>query len=386
MISELAPAEAIVGFNRHPAAVSKAMVRLPAFTVDWARGNGSDGAAWFPSARFAPPGPSELSQRLLNIVVPLEAPRAPPLQYDRALPHPLPASVSPEPELEPAPKPEPLPGPEWAEAETIPAYRAPLPEPRVKPFWYELPTREPDLAVPPDAPTQRASGWPGTEPHPAAGLETVEDEFWNPETLEEEPRARRRVDLSVSRRTALLLAGCGVAALVVVGVVALVSPWVSGGGVVAVFNAPMMVVRAATSGRVTAVAANPGQMVDPRSPLLTIHTDDPTNPDKTVLSGVHGVIRSVETVPGADLGNGAPLVRIHDCDRAFLTIPPDTKLRNGDAVQVSLPGVPPFTGTVRASAGIMEPPDSLVIGLQPGAAGATCPVGVTGTIAPLPKS
>ena len=135
----------------------------------------------------------------------------------------------------------------------------------------------------------------------------------------------------------------------------------------------------------TVVAVNPGQVVDPRSPLLTIHTADPANPDKPVLAGVHGVMRSVETVPGADLSAGSPLVRLHDCDRAFLTVPPGAKLVAGEQVRVTLPNLPVLTGTVRPSAGMMEPPDSLVVGVPSGALGTACPVGATAEVSQAAK-
>ena len=95
----------------------------------------------------------------------------------------------------------------------------------------------------------------------------------------------------------------------------------SGRSIAAVFNAPMMVVRASLTGKVMTVTAVTGQMVEPQSLLLTIRASS-GGADQPVLAGVHGVVRSVETVPGAELAAGSPLVRLQDCDRAFLTVPP----------------------------------------------------------------
>ena len=156
----------------------------------------------------------------------------------------------------------------------------------------------------------------------------------------------------------------------------------AGRGVTAVFNAPMMVVRAAVAGRVLTVATNAGQVVEPRSPLLTIRVADASGLEKPVLAGVNGMVRSVETVPGADLSAGAPLVRLQDCDRAFLTVPAGVPLTPGQQVQVKLANLPMFAGTVRESAGIMEPPNALVVGLAPGAVAGVCPVGASALVTP----
>ena len=102
--------------------------------------------------------------------------------------------------------------------------------------------------------------------------------------------------------------------------------------------------------------------------------------DTAVAANVHGVIRSVETQAGADAAPGTPLVRMLDCDHAFLTIGPDTSLRAGQAVQVHLPNLPPAAATVRQSSGLAEPPDSLVVPLPATALGGSCPVGSAATI------
>ena len=167
-----------------------------------------------------------------------------------------------------------------------------------------------------------------------------------------------------------------------------VAQLVSGGtgGVSAVFNAPMMVVRAKVAGRVMTIPAIAGQIVRPDSPLLTLHVGETDGPDRTIQAGVHGVIRSVETVPGTDLAAGTALVRLQDCDRAFLTVGRATTLQAGQTVRVVMPNLPPMAGTVRPSAGVMEPPDTLVVALPAGALATTCPVGKEGSVTATPDT
>lgn len=226
----------------------------------------------------------------------------------------------------------------------------------------------------------------------------------------------------------------------------------SGGSApVATFNAPMMVLRAANSGRVANVEVKNGQTVEPSTLLLTIHTEPRPDPaesllqdrldaarmrltaaddalgqpipssdpgraklvelrrqrsaattdvaqlqdavanlptksqaDQPVRAGVHGVIRSLEAQAGTLTVSGVPLVRILDCDHAFLTLPPGTTLKPGQAVLVRLANLPSVRAMVRASTGIAEPPDSLVIAPAPGAfvniLGGTCPLGASATV------
>ncbi|WP_158744744.1 hypothetical protein [Acidisphaera sp. L21] len=108
--------------------------------------------------------------------------------------------------------------------------------------------------------------------------------------------------------------------------------------------------------------------------------------DLPVLAGVHGVIRSLEAQQGAATTAGLPLIRILDCDHAFLTIGSDAHLQVGQTVQVRLPNLPPIAATVRKSNGIAEPPDALVIAPAPGAfvnqLSGSCPVGATATVTP----
>ena len=147
----------------------------------------------------------------------------------------------------------------------------------------------------------------------------------------------------------------------------------------------MLVVRASLTGRVMTVAAATGDVVAPRSPLLTIRLADQAGPDQPILAGVHGVVRSVETVPGADIAAGTPLIRLYDCDRAFLTVPAGAPLQASQTVQVKLHDLAPLAGTVRPSSGIMEPTNALVIGLPAGAMSAVCPVGATAEVTPAAR-
>lgn len=198
------------------------------------------------------------------------------------------------------------------------------------------------------------------------------------------PALPRLPRVRLGRRAALGGLGVILAVAAVTALVQLVSG--DGSGVSAVFNAPMLVVRAKVAGRVMTVPATAGQIVRPDSPLLTLHVDQADGPDRTIQAGVHGVIRSVETVPGADLAAGAALVRLQDCDRAFLTVGHATALQAGQTVRVVMPNLPPMTGTVRASAGVMEPPDTLVVALPAGSLATSCPVGTEGSVTAAPDA
>ena len=259
--------------------------------------------------------------------------------------------------------------------------------------WGEAALAEPDETadhVPPAMPNSRPGRellWPriAPAPSPVADQAPGVDGFWasGPETDEalqpktRSPRWRPRL-----RQVAWALGSLAVlAAVAVAGTQLLPALFGSGRSETAVFNAPMMVVRSAVTGRVMTVAANAGQVVEPASRLLTIQSDA-SGPDRAVLAGIHGVIRSVETVPGADIATGAPLVRMQDCDRAFLTVAPGTKLRAGEAVRVKLPDLPVIGGTVRAASGIMEPPNTLVVGIAPGTLTSACPVGASTVVTP----
>jgi hypothetical protein len=435
MTGDIDPSEPIVGFARHPAAFAKRVVLAPAYPAHDAP---TEAASWDPSARFAPPGPATLFQPLLQVrlkltpsplqALPANAPASQPLiQLIPARPvvAPRPSPPEPEPELKPEvipdePPPEPEPEPEVIPAEPPPEPE-PAPEPEPEPITVASPPvpepeLEPELLPPafidevwvdqahgeqpdspglssvplelereaPEHPEPRHA--PATHPQDWADLAPAYDEPLPAEEPLWDSRARRaplreRLSHPALRRVALP----AVAALVLLGLLAGAAYGISSlfsSGITGVFNAPMMVVRAAVSGRLMVVSANAGEIVDPRSPLFSIHTLDADSPDRTVLAGVHGVVRSVETVPGADLIAGTPLARIHDCDRAFVTVPPTAKLVAGESVRVKLPNYAVLTGTVRPSAGIMEPPNALVIGLPPNAIAGACPVGATASVTP----
>ena len=112
--------------------------------------------------------------------------------------------------------------------------------------------------------------------------------------------------------------------------------------------------------------------------------------DVPVRAGVHGVVRSLETQNGATIAAGAPLVRMLDCDHAFLTTAPEATLHPGDVVAVRLPNLPPVAATVRRSSGIAEPTDALVIAPAVGAfigqLSGSCPIGATATVTPGPAT
>ena len=262
------------------------------------------------------------------------------------------------------------------------------------------------------------------------------------------PPARRRNRLAIAGGVAALLAAC------IAGAVFLPRLLTTGGIPAATFNAPMMVLRAATVGRVASVAVSNGQSVEPSTLLLTIHTEPQPDPaasllqdrleaargrlaalddaltqptpntdagrsrladlrsqraaaandvaqlrdgvahlparlatDQPVRAGIHGVIRSLEAQAGTLTASGVPLVRMLDCDHAFLTVGPNSKqLHAGESVQVRLPNLPPVAATVRDSSGVAEPPNALVIAPAPGAFVAvlsgSCPIGATATVTP----
>lgn len=146
----------------------------------------------------------------------------------------------------------------------------------------------------------------------------------------------------------------------------------------ALFNAPMMVIKAASAGRIASVSVVTGQAVTAKSSLLSLQAGDGAGPP--VLAGVNGVVRSVEVQAGADVVRGTPLIRLYDCDHSFLTLPTGTKIVAGEAVQVTISGQKPFTAVARASNGVAEPPDSVVVGIPAGSLAVDCPVGATATV------
>jgi biotin carboxyl carrier protein len=206
------------------------------------------------------------------------------------------------------------------------------------------------------------------------------------------------------------------------------------------FTAPMLVLRAVGPGEITNVAVSIGQPVDPSTVLLTIHAsplsdtavddlktklaqararqaalDSPGitpatsrqkdaaaaeveqlqrtiaaasgsgTVDQPILAGVRGIVWSLDAQAGAKLQAGDPLAQLADCGRAFLVIQgASSTLKAGQTVLIRMPGVRPFHGTVRPSAGVAEPPNALVIdptGFNAASPNA-CPVGATAEIQP----
>lgn len=261
-------------------------------------------------------------------------------------------------------------------------------------FGHEVPTEAAPLAAPASiTQTVRPAALPDVRPWP--GLSQVEDASQDDDEPREagfgrglrrrSPMAAPPLDLAPASRRGLPVAMVVLALGLVAGLAVLAAVFVPGwlhtaNSIPGVLNAPMMVVRAAVSGRVTGVGVVAGQPVSPQSPLLSFQTNDPGRPERSVLAGVHGVVRSVETVAGAEIIRGVPLVRLQDCDRAFLTVPADSELAAGDQVEVGLPNMAVLIATMRVSSGIMEPPNTLVAAVAPGALTVACPVGATAAL------
>jgi hypothetical protein len=156
------------------------------------------------------------------------------------------------------------------------------------------------------------------------------------------------------------------------------------------FTAPMLVLRAAGPGEITNVAVSIGQPVEPATVLLTLHAGPLSDAggggaDQPIRAGVRGIVWSLDAQAGAKLQTGDPLAQLADCGRAFLVMQgaPST-LKAGQTVLIRMPGVRPFHGTVRPSAGVAEPPNTLVIdptGFNAASPNA-CPVGATAEIQP----
>ena len=157
------------------------------------------------------------------------------------------------------------------------------------------------------------------------------------------------------------------------------------------FTAPMLVLRAAGPGEVISVPVTIGQPVEPATVLLTLRSTRLSGAggaapvEQPILSGVRGVVWSLDAQAGAKLQAGDPLVQLADCGRAFLVMQAaPTTMKAGQTVLIRMPGVRPFHGTVRPSAGVAEPPNTLVIdptGFNAASPNA-CPVGVTAEVQP----
>jgi multidrug resistance efflux pump len=237
-----------------------------------------------------------------------------------------------------------------------------------------------------------------------------------------------------------------VAGLVIAILLAIILPFVlsSPPTFTAMFTAPMLVLRAVGPGQITTVPVTIGQPVQPSTVLLTIHVnplpdavlddmrsrlaqartrqaalDDPAAPaaarrqkdaaaaeidqmqkaianaggstpvDQPILAGVRGIVWSLDAQPGAVLKAGDPLAQLADCGRAFLVVQEaQSLLKAGQTVLIRMPGLRPFHGTVRASAGVAEPAKTLVVeptgfaAVSPNA----CPVGTSAEIQPEARS
>ena len=105
--------------------------------------------------------------------------------------------------------------------------------------------------------------------------------------------------------------------------------------------------------------------------------------DQPILAGVHGIVWSLDAQTGGHLLAGDPLAQLADCGRSFLVVQGNAAtLKAGQTVLIRMPGVRPFHGTVRASNGIAEPANTLVVdptGFSAVAPNA-CPVGTTAEI------
>ena len=443
--------------GQHPAALTRHQWRDPVFarTVDPAA-LGPD--AWSPRQRFAPPGPARAcltaKLRAETAAVPPFVIIAPDIAPTIAPTVPLEAAGSPN-------VPGELPAAAFEETEVLQAVEAIDHQPALLAPEADEPLPEPLEAAPPADEMEAANLRPSFWLHPAgtaAGLQPQDDVQRDepddgppfglspPVSRDAGVRTRRFLNPAVLGSAALALT-----VLVTCAVLLLLLPRLSASRapVQALFNAPMMVVRASRSGRITALAVTAGQAVAPDATLLVLHTDPPPDPAASVLraqleaaktrvaalddtlaqpapatdagrarnadlrrqretaaldvarlqdqvaqivtkpaidipvrAGVHGIVRSLEAQSGMDVTTGLPLIRLLDCDHAFLTLAPNGQMKAGQDVKVSLPGQPPFSAKIRPSRGVAEPPDSYVVGLDP-AQLASCPVGAAATVTPV---
>lgn len=232
------------------------------------------------------------------------------------------------------------------------------------------------------------------------------------------------------KRVATVAALIAIAAVAGVGFVVLPKMLAAPETIQAQFTAPMLVLRAVASGAVRTVAVTVGQAVEPKTVLLTIRTDTQTDPtltdlqsrlssaqvrlgrvsdapsdgrqrdaataevnslqkavsstdDRPVVAGVRGVVWSLDTQTGLHLEAGDPLIQLADCGRAFMVVrDAASHFKAGQTVLITMPSLRPFHGTVRASSGVAEPPNTLVIDPTgfAAASGNACPVGVTAQV------
>ncbi len=300
------------GFGRHLAALGDEDPR-PAATrhkAETAAGPGAtDAPAWHRRRRLAPPGPGTLVMPAPAIHLPLALPQVPATAVtvraslaepvwvpvlEPVAPPPaagpseiLAATTTPEPMPEPVSEPAPAPAEtETAETELVDVEPAPAalswafepaaPEPEQEPV--EEQAGPSSLFRTRTSVTERKSHRGARLPkglpwRRRAAPDAEPPAFWDVEPTATEaaiPAGRR-----ANWRWRITIAVVLCAVLLAAGGLILVLPRLLPGppGTVAVFNAPMIVVRAATAGRITSVAIKTGQLVDPTSLLLVIHSD-----------------------------------------------------------------------------------------------------------------
>ena len=173
----------------------------------------------------------------------------------------------------------------WAPDETL-VEPPPAPSPSVEPAYTPHPAKlSPTLRAPP--PLLPPLLPPGQQPRVAQPTEDTPGEAgWDA------PRRRpgfvpAQVAGRPGRRRSWAIAAA-VILIPVVGAGLMLGTRLLGGparpaGQSAVFNAPIMVLRAAASGRIESVAVANGQSVEPGTVLLTIHAEQPPDPAMIVL-------------------------------------------------------------------------------------------------------
>ena len=442
-------------YGRHPAAIT-GITLAPAYAAMVPPTPVLDGAAWSPATRFAPAGPSHLCWQVLQTTVMPDGRQVPTARRAARILLPLAETQD---ELEEVGANSGPSQAEWLmgqaeeararEADVEP--EAPLPSDLKELHEFYARALSDEDREPAENEAARLDDWqPPTgwryDPRDD-GSQPYDTLLWPVEQGDTatEQAAAKRVQV---RRRWLTAVGLAVVGIVAAAGVILAPRLLHGSDkpIQAVFNAPMMVLRAAGAGRITGIPVKAGQKVDPSTLLLTLQLDPVPDPEvaslqvqseaardklaaldlslaqpvqptdtrshiadlkrereaaandlqavqekiaqatpprgveRPVLAGVNGVIRSLETAPGSEVGPGTPLVRLLDCDHPFLTLAPGAKLQPGQPVRVSLPDHATVMATVRPSSGISEPANSLVIGLNNTALGGSCPVGTAATV------
>jgi multidrug resistance efflux pump len=414
-------------------------------TQDWPAQTGYDPTwrSFKGKTAFAPhPSSLETANELAwpHVYTPAPAPQpdVPPPEPETApaaelLPGPMPAPAAP-------PEPPPL------EAKRDVAPDDAAAEPELHPFVPDSvpsirsphPTFEPVSPLDAETPRLDFKAFRVPMPIPTTPVGKLASVYPKPETPVP-PRPKRRSRPWATRPVGM---ACIVGAVVLAGLLFIVIPKMlaSQTTLKTMFTAPMLVLRAVGPGEITNVAVTIGQPVEPSTVLLTIHANPLSDAavddlktrltqararqtglegaaatpatsrqkeaaaaevdalqkalaaaggsggaDQPILAGVRGIVWSLDAQAGGKLQAGDPLAQLADCGRAFLVLQgaPST-LKAGQTVLIRMPGVRPFHGTVRPSAGVAEPPNTLVIdptGFSAASPNA-CPVGATAEIKP----